>query len=181
MAKHNSNGKPKKVLQGIIHVIDSVLMIFSPLSIVSLVIFTIILMSEFGSHVQFMNDLEERGVIRTGAWYWDGPVDKYAYVNFSTDPQVYDSALVPVIYYSSQTLKEIKKGQPVNIRYLRDGKFTRQGILEEKFSSSKYSPRFMGEFFWVWLVSFLMVLIHPELLLLGLPGNELKKYEDTLS
>lgn len=169
----NSSPSKKRFLSRAGEFIDSACLFLSPFAIFVFFIFVIFDLDALGTQISFVSALQEDGLVKEGIWNGISTDRQWGFVALEKTQQSTDGdniLLIPLQYYPNDTLQRLQEGQPVSVRYAPNRVESGvKGILEDEFMLVKYSPAFLLPYFWPLFICWLIVVIHPEFVLIGLP------------
>lgn len=139
----------------------------APLAILGFVFLLIPVVDAFATHVQFMRALERDGVARSGVWAGTISQGKTGSVTLSQEESLW--VWLPMQYYSVETRAGLRDGRPVRVRYVPEGKFAMRGVLESSYPQVRSSVYYLREYFWPLAVLWLLIVLSPDFLFLGMP------------
>jgi hypothetical protein len=160
--------KRAPVFSNIMSLADSILALASPFMILAFIVLMIMFLDAFGSHLQMLMALDQDGVVSTGRLSYYFPGDKYALVKFDTEENGRDGVIVRTKYYSAATLSRLGDGQIVRVRYVYPPKHEGMAVFENAYDEVRHYTGYLTEFIWPFLISWLCIIFHPEILYLGL-------------
>lgn len=154
-------------LKRVSELIDVISLSLSPVAIFAFIVFFIMVLDAFGSHVQFVTSMEQKGTVQMGIWKGISDDAVYGFVELSPGDGN-GVLLIPLQYYSSGELSALKEGQPVKVRYAELPDYSVKGILENEFLQVKYYAGYLKDYFWPLFFCWGILVLHPDFLLLGL-------------
>jgi hypothetical protein len=148
--------------------IDAMILFTSPLFMIAIVVCVIVLLERGGEHVRYVQNLEDRGLTalatveddespRYGWWYvrFDDPAQSEARTGFIDEK-----------YYTRAVVDSLHRGVQVEIRYLPES-YENFFVLEAHFGQVRYYWGFAYDIGVMFLISWLVVILHPEFLYIG--------------
>lgn len=156
------------VLQWLWGWLDVYCFFLSPLAVIGFIIFVMITLNEFGQYVQFRQAIERDGVVSSGTWFGVDEDDVYGNVYFAEIENGYDFVFIPLKYYRPETLARIRKGQVVEVRYVYPPEHEIMGVLVSEYTEFSSYTGYLGDYLWPLGLCWLIVIVRPECLLLGL-------------
>ena len=156
------------VLKWLLKWLDVYCFFLSPLAVIGFIIFSIITLNEFGKYVQFRQAIERDGVVSRGTWFGVDEDDIYGNVYFAEIENGYDFVFIPLKYYTPETLDRIRKGQVVEVRYVYPPEHEIMGVLVNEYAEFNSYTGYLTDNLWPLVLCWLIVIVRPEWLLLGL-------------
>ena len=160
--------------KSLLGLLDVFCLLVSPLAIIFFIFVMIVVADELGQHVQMLRDLDQYGQVAEGEWHPADEGDKYASVWIPTGKlnslgyPDYDIQLINVRYYAPRRLAELKVGQPVRVRYVDQYGHETHAVLEDDYANIRRWPGFLTDYIWLILIPWVVIIIHPDFLYLGL-------------
>jgi len=160
--------KAAPLSQGPLQFIDLFFMGLSPMAILGFVIFLIIILSSLIGHVSLIQQYETRGRETTAKiLYAPDPDSEYLFVKYNGTGGQVEDGFVRTRYYRPETIAQYREGQFIQV-YILPERVEHEVIPVADFDEFR---EYRGYWQGIWiplLVSYLIVIVRPELLYLGL-------------
>jgi hypothetical protein len=152
--------------------IDSISLFLSPFAILVFLIFALFALDAFGSHVQFVRSLDQEGIVTTVTWEGLYNDRKTVSVELDNEENKFSYVYLDLKYYTPSKVSSLQAGQRVKIRYTQNIDFAMHGVLEDEFDQVRIYFGYLETYFWPLFTCWGILVLHPELLFVGLTGAE---------
>lgn len=159
--------------------LDMLCFALSPLAIIWFLIFAMVTLDELGQYVQFKRSIVRDGVVTYGTWSGADSDDAYAIVSFEKKENGYETLAIPLRYYSTETIFQLKEGQLVEVRYTFPPAHEMKGVLVSAYDEFDSYTGFITDNLWALALGWLVIIIRPEFLLLGLTKAPFEQAKNT--
>ncbi len=159
----------------ILGMLDVFALAVSPLAIILFIFLMIAVADGLGQHVQMIRALDQYGVVGTGVWQGVSSDGKLGSIEVAEDAG--EPIWLPVYtkYYSSGALAGLQEGQRVRVRFVYQYGQETRAVLEDYYPDVRGYLGYITDYFWPILVSWLIIVAHPDFLYLGL-AKDLKPF-----
>lgn len=161
--------------QRLLQLIDLFLISLSPLAILGFVIFLIIILSGLIEHVSLIQQYETQGRETTAKiLYAPDPDSEYLLVKYNGTGGQVEDGYVRTRYYQPETIAQYREGQLLSV-YILPEQVEHEVIPVADFNEFRAYRGYWQGMWLPLLVSYLIVIVHPELLYLGLTDQRGKR------
>jgi hypothetical protein len=160
----------------VLKVIANVMLsIFSLFAIIMLLVGGLVSVDEVRQHRQYVHDMQATGKVAIATVDFQSRDNGWIFVDFENEDGEPRSRTLEMEYYPDGYWDKLTSGTEVTIRYLpRSYRNAEHVVLEEEFARVRdYSPLTDGGLGAVVLISWVIIMIKPHILYLGLADKQL--------
>jgi hypothetical protein len=159
-----------KLIKLLLGFLDGFILLISPMTILLFVVGVIAMIDRVGIHQGFLRKLDQSGMVTTAtvsSIFRSAVSDEPTIaVDFMDQLQQERMGFIQTKYYPAEVVDSIHRGDVVNIRYLEPA-YESQAILNDYYSNVCGYFGFAYDVIVMMLISWVLIIIHPEFLLLG--------------
>jgi len=159
----------KKYLGYVLRFFDLLLIAISPLMVIMFIIAVIMGLDYGGTHLRLVNRLEQKGQVTTGTIETISIYSNSLTVSLPDPDGNVQKSYLELKYYSEETIQSLAVGDEVAIRYVPGiNNFPIDLVLEEHLDQVRgYFSLALRQVIIIGLISWVFIVIHPEVLFFG--------------
>lgn len=150
--------------------LDGFILLISPMTILLFIVSVIAILDRVGNHQSFLRNLDQSGMVTTAtvSSFFQSAVsgEPTIAVDFIDPLQQERTGFIKTKYYPAEIIASIHRGDIVNIRYLEPA-YESQVILNDYYANVRNYFGFAYDVIGMMLISWVLIIIHPEFLFLG--------------
>lgn len=144
--------------------IDALLLATSPLAIILFLVCVMVILERTGSHLNFVGDMEQEGVVTTGTVaYLPYEADRKIQIHFVDNASQQRTGFLDRQQYQPQDVAQLTLGKQIEVRYLPP-LYEDDVVWEEHFDTVQGYFGYLNDVLMISAVCWAMIVIHPEFL-----------------